>query len=380
MGLEPTQNYKYINSKDSLIEISKDLCNHKSIAVDLEADSMFHFKEKVCLIQIATNDKTVVIDPLSIDDLSSLKPVFENKSIKKILHGSDYDIRSLHRDFQLEIVNLFDTELACRFLGEKHTGLSTILEKRFDVKLDKRYQKKDWSQRPLPQGMIDYGAKDVFFLISLAKELEDELNNKGRIGWLAEECDILSKVRANINNKDHLFMKIKGSGRLNSRCLCTLESLCSLRVKYAKQKDKPLFKIMSSDSLLKLSVKKPVTIEHIKSLNVLSPKQISMFGKDIITEIQSSLTIPQKDLPVYPRKRPPALKAEVPLRIKKLKKWRDEKAIDLSLEPSLLLNKSLINNISVLNPEKVEDLDKIEVMRGWQKSEFGPEIVKVFKS
>ncbi|MCP3923833.1 MAG: ribonuclease D [Desulfobacterales bacterium] len=379
MSVKISQNYKYINSTNELIDVSENLDQYSAIAVDLEADSMFHFKEKVCLIQIATEDYTIVIDPLTIGDLSSLKPIFENKNIKKIFHGSDYDIRSLHRDFDFEINNLFDTELACRFLGEKHTGLSTILEKRYDIKLDKRYQKKDWSQRPLPQGMVDYGAKDVFFLISLASELEKELENKGRISWISEECEILSKVRANMNNKEHLFMKVKGAGRLNSRSLGILESLCALRIRYAKQKDKPLFKIMSNESLLKLSVKKPVTKDHLKKLKILSPKQISMFGNDIVSVIHDAMDISSKDLPVYPRKKPPALKPEVPLRIKNLKKWRDKKAMNLSLDPSLIINKALINSLAIQNPKSVDALDKLVQMRFWQKNEFGDEIVKSLK-
>ena len=80
-------------------------------AFDLEADSMYHFQEKVCLIQIATETETLVIDPLKIEDLSPLKPVMANRRIRKVLHGADYDIRSLYNDFYIEVKNLLDTEV-----------------------------------------------------------------------------------------------------------------------------------------------------------------------------------------------------------------------------------------------------------------------------
>jgi len=119
-------NYQFIEIDSELEKIARSLEKGKVIAVDLEADSMYHLKEKVCLIQMATKRNSILIDPLQIRNLSSLKPLFSNKNIKKIFHGADYDIRSLYRDFKIKVNNLFDTELACRFLGIKETGLSSV--------------------------------------------------------------------------------------------------------------------------------------------------------------------------------------------------------------------------------------------------------------
>ena len=148
--------YQVIDTAANLEEIARSLEKEKIVAVDLEADSMFHYKEKVCLIQIATEKIFVVIDSLAIKDLSPLKPIFSNPNIKKIFHGADYDVRSLYRDFKIKINNLFDTELACRFLGIKETGLKAVLKIFFNVDIDKKYQKKDWSKRPLPKEMMAY--------------------------------------------------------------------------------------------------------------------------------------------------------------------------------------------------------------------------------
>src|SRR4030065_1484240 len=89
----------------------------KIIGVDLEADSMYHYFEKVCLLQVATESASYVMDPLALRDLSALHPVFFNPRIRKVFHGADYDIRSLYRDFRLEGENLFDTPSSCEFLG-----------------------------------------------------------------------------------------------------------------------------------------------------------------------------------------------------------------------------------------------------------------------
>jgi len=187
--------YHIIDSLSGLKEAAAALKKEKTIAVDLEADSMYHFKEKVCLVQMASTTLNLLIDPLSIMDLSPLKPLFSDTKIKKIFHGADYDVRSLYRDFKIEINNLFDTQLASMFLGIRETSLNAVVQSRFGVVLDKKYQKKDWSIRPLPKEMTDYAVQDVMYLIPLAKILEKELKKKKRLDWVKEECHGLSKVR-----------------------------------------------------------------------------------------------------------------------------------------------------------------------------------------
>jgi len=137
------RDYQVIETLLELKTVADLFKKEKTIAVDLEADSMYHFKEKVCLIQMATHDINVVIDPLKIHDLSPLKPLFENHNIKKIFHKSNYDIHNLYKDFKININNLFDTQLACMFLGISGTGLEAAVKKWFKISLNKKYQKKD---------------------------------------------------------------------------------------------------------------------------------------------------------------------------------------------------------------------------------------------
>ena len=206
--------FEFVDTPSGLDAVLKSLRGAEAIAVDLEADSMFHFQEKVCLIQIASNRHLFIVDPVPIVDLSAIKPLFKNRRIKKVFHGSDYDVRSLFRDFDIDIHNLFDTELASRFLGFQQSGLNAMLQTFFNVKLEKKYQKKDWSMRPLPEAMISYAAKDVHHLLPLAKLLEEQLAEKNRLTWVHEECDLLSRVRPNATNVKPLYLSFKGAGRL----------------------------------------------------------------------------------------------------------------------------------------------------------------------
>jgi ribonuclease D len=369
--------HKIIDTFDALENLVEMIENDKIIGVDLEADSMYHFKEKVCLIQIAARAINVVIDPLMIQDLSPLKPLFKKTEIQKIFHGADYDVRSLYRDFRIVINNLFDTELASRFLGYSETSLEAVLKNKFEVTLDKKYQRKDWSKRPLPQEMISYAAKDVRYLLPLAEGLSAELENKNRLRWVMEECEYLSKVRPNTNNADPLYLHFKGAGKLDPRSLAVLESLLQYRRRIAQKKDMPLFRIFSSRTLLELAEIKPLNLKKLENTEILSHRQISMYGSKIIQAINDAMQIAPKNLPVYPRKKSPKVPLVVAGRVKALKQWRDARAAKLAVDPALVCTKSLIGTIALQKPRKISDLAAIQELKDWQRKEFGHEIVQL---
>ena len=376
---EISDNYKIIDTFNALKNLARTIEKEKAIGVDLEADSMYHFKEKVCLIQMAAPGINVVIDPLTVRDLSPLKPIFNRPDVCKIFHGADYDVRSLYRDFDITINNLFDTELASRFLGYSETGLEAVLKNKFDVALDKKFQRKDWSRRPLPQDMISYAAKDARYLLPLAEILTSELEELGRLGWVREECEYLSNVRPNTSNTDPLYLHFKGAGKLNSRNLAVLETLLQYRRQVAVKKNKPLFRIFGNRSLLELADKKPPNLKQLEKTRAMSPKQISMYGPGLITAIQDAMQIEQENLPVYPRRKSPRVPMIVAGRVKALRSWRDEQVDRLALDPALICTKALMNTIAQQKPRKVSDLSAINEMKNWQKKEFGPDIVQVMK-
>jgi len=372
--------YLIIDSISELEKFAGRLEKQKIIGVDLEADSMYHFKEKVCMIQIATRHATAVIDPLQIKNLSVLKPVFRRADIQKIFHGADYDVRSLYRDFRISVNNLFDTELAYRFLGFKESGLEAVLKKRFNVHLNKKYQRKDWSKRPLPKEMIAYAAKDVHYLMPLAKSLHQELKLKGRLSWVEEECTYLSRVRAADTNSGPLFPGFKGAGKLGPRGLAVLEELLQLRKKIARQQDRPLFRIIGNRSILTLAEMRPQSIGKLLKAEALGTKQVDRYGKGIIAATKKALRIPAKDLPKYPRKTAPHVPAIVARRVRELRNWRDNLAKHLQIDPAIVCTKALISALAVQRPLTLSSLSKIKELKNWQATEFGSDIIDTLKT
>ncbi len=374
-----TPSFEWVDTPDGLLRTVDLLSVEPVIGFDLEADSLFHFQEKVCLLQFSTPDRVFLIDPLTIEDLSSLGPVFDAEGIVKVLHGSDFDLRSLDRDFGIHVRALFDTQLAAAFLGLKETGLGSLLASRFNVQAEKKFQKGDWSIRPLPGDMLKYGAVDTAYLLALYRMLRNELSEKGRLHWVEEECLILSAVRYTPPDKEFLFLRLRGAGHLDPRGLAVAEELLKLRMDLARRKDRPPFKVFGNQPILEMARKRPVAIEELYSMPGMSKGQIKSLGPKIIRCIQKALQLPESELPAYPHGKSPRPGPEAMKRLKRLKVWREKRAKELNLDPSVLFTNAQLLAISNVRPGKPEDLGQIEGVRLWQRKEFGEEIVEVME-
>jgi ribonuclease D len=369
--------YEWIETAWRLKEITRILGQAEIIGVDLESDSLYHYFEKVCLLQIATESDSFVLDPLALRDLSVLHPVFSNPGIRKVFHGADYDIRSLYRDFRLEVNNLFDTQLACQFLGLRETGLEAVLRNRFQVDLNKKFQRADWSRRPLSPEMVEYAAMDGQYLLPLARELERELEEKDRLSWVEEECQLMTKVRFTPPSHAPLYLKVKGAGQMDPRSLAVLEALLEFREAQAQKWDLPPFKVIRNEPLQELAIKKPSSREEMETVKTLSRKEIDRYGTSLLRAIHRAMATPEKDLPVYPREPRPDWPRTVRNRIKALKNWRDRQAKELEIEPGILMNNVLINSLALKNPRSLKEMEEIPGLKKWLKDRFGREILAV---
>ncbi|MEW6258318.1 MAG: ribonuclease D [Thermodesulfobacteriota bacterium] len=364
-----------IDSRQAFERFLHRLENIELLAIDVEADSLYHYRPKICLIQMATPNDIVLVDPLRLTDISALKPILEDPNVLKILHGADYDIRSLNRDFGFNVHPIFDTELASRFLGVRHTGLDAVLASRFGIDVDKRFQKKDWSKRPLSDEMIHYAAQDVRFLIPLYRVLLAELEEKGRIDWVKEECERLSDVRYKAGVESQRFLRVKGAGKLKPRSLSVLEELLALRDREAERLDRPPFKVFDHQSLLTIATALPRTIEELEALHVLSPKQIAGFGAAIVDIVLEQLQKPAEELLHFPKNGSPVNDPNCNARLALLKKMRTCTAEELDMDPGQVCNNALLGRIAAQTSLSLETLARLEEMKAWQLAVLGPRIL-----
>ncbi len=369
--------YQFITSDGDLESVCQDLGREKIMGVDLEADSMHSFTEKICLIQIFGGGRAYLVDPFEISDFSPFSRILENPDIIKIFHGSDFDVRSLDRELSVEIKNLFDTEIACRFLNIKERGLGALLKAYFNVYVDKKFQKVDWSRRPLQEDMIAYSVGDVANLIELHDRLRAQLDKIGRVAWAEEEFEAQSKVRYESNHQLPLFKRFKGAGKMDNRSLAVLENLLQVRLEIARKKDLPLFKIISNQSIMEMALEKPGSVNAIIESRILSKRQAGMYGNLCVDAVKAALDLPHKDLPSYPRVRTPRKTPKVLNRMEQLKKMREKSSVSIGMEPGFLLNNSMISAIALANPATKQDLAGIESIRHWQIQALGDDILTI---
>jgi len=372
--------YVLIEQEADLHRVMPELQGAPVIGVDLEADSMFHYQEKVCLVQIATERVNLLIDPLSVRDLSPLIPIFADKEIRKVFHGADYDIRSLYRDFSIEVHSLFDTQVAARFLGIREISLANLLQTYFHVASDKKYQKKDWSQRPLPAPMMAYAAQDICYLIPLSRILREDLKKKGRLLCVEEECDLLSGVRANATKTGPLFTSFKGAARLDPRSLAVLENILRFRDQAARRRDCPHFKVLGNAPILEIAQRKPLSRADLGGIKGLSARQIDQMGDVLIQKVKDAVSLSTTALPAYPRKAWERLKASDVDRAEALKNWRDRLGEQWGVDPAVICTNAQIREIAIANPKRPEDLTAIKEVRNWQIELLGPKICRLLKS
>lgn len=338
------------------------------LGLDTEADSLHHYPEKVCLVQLSFGGADLLVDPLAGIDLAALAPVLADRRVRKILHGADYDLRVLHRDFDLTMTGLFDTMVAARLTGETAFGLADLLAKHLGVRLDKRFQRADWSQRPLPEAMERYAVLDTRHLEPLAAVLSDRLRSLGRMEWAAEEFEELERVRWKGNRDSEAFRRVKGSASLDRRQLATLRELHAMRERRARQRDRPPFKILRDDMLLAVARSAPRDGAALAGVRGLpSAWRSGPRARLLLDAVRRGLEAPASMLPEprSRRQRPSRMNSRQQARLQELRRFRDGLARDLGLEPSVIAPRAVLEGM-VLSADRGADPAAAVDLRRWQ--------------
>lgn len=340
------------------------------LAVDLEADSMHRYREQVCLLQLSVPGRTLLIDPLQGLDLAPLAGLFADPAIRKIFHAADYDLRSLYRDFGIEVRGLFDTMVSAQLLGEEKIGLADLLGKYFDVTLDKRFQRADWAIRPLSREMVAYAAEDTRHLHRLAELFEARLRENDREGWAAEEFRLLEGVRFS-PYEGPLCLRLKGAGTLDRRQLGVLEELLQWRELEAARRDRPPFQVIGNPILLALARQTPRTAAALAAVGELPERLRDRHGRDLLAAVARGMECPPASLPSWPRTPRPERDPAVDKRFDALKGWRRDRAAALKIDPGVLINNALLELLARENPADRAQLAATGGLKGWQQRELG---------
>jgi len=368
--------YEYIESPDALDRAVERLRGIPLLGVDTEAAGYHRFHDRISLVQISSRDLNLLIDPIAIEDLSVLGSLFTDPAVEKIFHDADFDLRILDRDLDLRVSRLFDTQIAAAFAGARSLGLGAIVEKYLGISLPKAYQRADWAERPLTEGMKEYAATDTVHLPPLRDRLIDELDRMGRMAWAEEEFIRREKTRwTEAENADEAFLRIKGARDLSPRGLAILREVFRWREEVGEERDQATFRVLSNQAMLELAARAPRTATDLRQVQGISSGLADRRGRDILAAVLRGLEIPDAELPRFPASRRWERDPEMEERAEALRQVRTRVADELDLDAGFLMSRALLEEIARTRPTTPEELKKIPDVRNWQVEALGDQIL-----
>ena len=368
---------RLVDRPDTFRELLAEVAGAPLVALDTEAASFHRYHDRVYLIQLSTPTLTAVIDPLGVGDLAPIGALLADPAIEKIFHDADYDLRLFDKEFGFHARRLFDTRIAAQFLNEPGIGLAALLEKYFAVTADKRFQRADWSARPLSPAMLDYAAGDTLNLCELRDILLSQLDAIGRLGWVTEEFERLEGTRWTAAAADPMadFLKMKGARVLERRGLAILRELHGWRSATAAALDRAEFRVMGNEVLLELAQRPATTMEALAAVKGIGRDGIDRRGAEILQAIARGLAVPDAELPRFPRGTRRETDPAYEIRLEALKKGRNALAEKLQLAPGVLCPNGTLEAIARAQPEDIDGMRHLPEVRRWQLEVIGPDLL-----
>ncbi len=368
-----------VEDTESLEQIAESLSQQAVIALDTESDSFYHYKERVCLIQLSDTKRDIIVDPLKISDLSSLAPILENPLQVKVLHGADYDIVCLKRDFGFRIRGLFDTMMAARFLEIPRIGLGDLVHEVFGFSLEKKYQRHDWSMRPLREEHLEYARNDTHWLIPLREVLIRRLERSGWLDAVLEESMLMeNREWTGKANEPGDFLRLRGSSLLEPRGQHILWHLYEYREAVARRLNRPVFKVIPDSVMVDIARNAPTSNNALDRLMRPNSPMRRIHGRALLKAVEQGLR-DDRPLPSPPtrRKKPKNNNAGSQWVAENLKQWRKKKTAQEGMSAVFLPNNALLREIAKKTPTTIEELSDVPGIRKWQLATFGDEVVRI---
>lgn len=379
---EELPSFHWIDRPEMFGRAIESLRQAPALGVDTEANSFFAYRERVCLIQVSTQEEDFLIDPLAGLDLAPFGEILADTRVVKIFHDGEYDVGILKKDFGFSFANLFDTRAAVMALGSKKPGLANVLQERFQITLDKKFQRSDWGQRPLSREQLEYARMDTRFLIPLQRQLEPELHAAGRMPVAESEFRRLERLgpKEQVFDPDG-FLRLKDARTLDPLGLQALKALYLLREQLAKKHEVPPFRILGNETLIALARLRPRDEKGLTQARGFTWKVVRKIGHETLAALREAEGKgPMHRLPRLTPQSEEATLSEAQLELfEKLKTWRKKVAEEQGLDGSHVLRKEALLAIARRRPGNYGDLSGLGVLDDWQIESYGADLLEIVR-
>ena len=362
--------YMYIATQENLAAFVERARSSSVLAIDTEFLREKTYYAKLCLLQMATDDEVVIVDPFEMDDLSVLAPLLTDERIVKLFHAAGQDLEIILREVGVLPRPVFDTQIAAALLGHtQQIGYAALVHAECGVSLKKIDSFTDWSRRPLSASQRDYAADDVVYLPRLYAGMRAALEEKGRLHWLDHDFEELSDPARYEANERERFRRLKRVSQLSRRQLSAAREVAAWRELEAQRRDVPRKWVVTDEQIVEACKREARTIDELFMVRGLSDRLSTKDARAVVSLISSALSAPPDTWPELDRcgKSAPNVDAE------------------LDLMSALVRLRAKENGIAFPTLASHDDLARVargyregvDLLRGWRRAIVGEELLEL---
>lgn len=372
----------WVDTPDALARLADRVAAVDRVALDTEANSMHAYREQTCTLQLTIGDHDAIVDALAFDGLDPLRAAFDRPELEVVLHGGDYDVSVLTRDFGWRFHGIFDTMIAATLLGDERVGLASLVEEHVGVQLDKRYQRADWGRRPLSQDHVLYLQRDTIYLPHLRSIYGARLQEADLVEAMAIEMRRLATRQGKPAVVDpEGWRRAKGARRLDDRGRSILDALWAWREEVAAARNLPPFKVLAPAVLVALAENPPRDPRAADALRAVPRRDEQRHGRAIRAALAAGLERHARGDAPGPDAKPRlsaeerAAAAERRTRVDALRAWRKRTAEQQGMTTLAVLPNPAIEWLVDERPRSLDELAACEDLGALRTARYGKALI-----
>ena len=355
-----------VDTPEALAELCRRLDGCDWLALDTEFHREKTYYPQFCLLQLATPELVAWVDPLTVPDLGPLLELLNGEQIVKVFHAARQDLEIFYHLTGRVPAPVFDTQVAAPLLGHPdQAGYGALVSAVLGVNLSKGHARADWTRRPLPAKQLEYALDDVRYLARLYPQLRDELQQRGRLQWLAEDFAALVDPAQYENPPASAWRRIRGTDRLRAAQLAVLQKLAAWREQSAQQENRPRNWLVRDDALLDIARQMPASRKDLEHMRGLNERLVRRYGDTLLTLIAEARTAKPEPLPAGGS--PVRLDHGQEALVDALTAVVRLRAAEQQLNPSVLASRKDLERLAAGQRD-------LALLRGWKKALIGEDL------
>lgn len=358
----------FVASFEELKRLVESMKGAPVLAVDTEFHREKTYRAKLCLIQLATEEVNAIVDPLAIHDLSPLAELLDDENTVKIFHAGDQDVEIIIENIGVAPHPVFDTQIAAGLLGHPmQMGYGALVKTYCGVSLPKTDSYTDWTRRPLSDTQLDYAIDDVLYLPGIYRTMMQQLEETGRLEWLAEEFSQLADPATYRVDIDNCWRRLKRVNGLSRKQLAVAQAVAAWREESAIRRNVPRRWVLTDEFVVEIARRVPRSREQLFEVRGLKDRLPNRAADEILARVENALDADPETWP-RPKRRPGGAK-NVDAIVELMNALMRLRATESGVAVQYLASHDDLTQVA---RGEGEDLD---ILKGWRRELVGQELL-----